>query len=378
MPLDIQSYYDVTPSRVLITRKFCKKVSEKQELLDKKGKLLVRTVKKGNVNELKEILQENIISIRYDNDFCLIFSCMNGYYHLVKVLVQYGYLNLNSVNIYEIFAYSIEWTAKMGHLKILQFLLDTLKEFNKFNSNVKSLLEKISLRNYNYDTNYSSLLDDNQVNIKKSKEIIKTNNEFNKFNNRNRNANITPFNEMLIDASNDYDNEIGVDYNEIELDRDEKDEQDEQDEDFDEQDEDFDEKDFDEKDDEYIEEDQKDDLFGEESEIDEIEVNDEVNEVNKVNDEVIKKTKKKVYNSLCFKTVKKNNFYLDGKKSDKSKRMEVILWLLSQEYIINTNYYFISKYVVKYNIINIINILKKHNKFIFEVGDLELEKINIY
>jgi hypothetical protein len=368
MPLDIQSYYEVTRSRVLITRKFCKKVSEKQELLDKKGKLLVRIVKKGNVNDLKEILQENIMSIRYDNDFCLIFSCMNGYYHLVKVLVQYGYLNLNSVNIYEIFAYSIEWSAKMGHLKILQFLLDTLKDFNQFNSNVKSLLEKISLRNYNYDTNYSSLLDDNQVNIKKSRETIKINNEFNKFNNRNRNANITLFNEMLIDASNDYDNEIGVDYNEIELDRDE------QDEDFDEKDEQ--DEDFHEKDDEYIEED---DLFGEESEIDEIEVNDEVNdEVNKVNDEVIKKTKKKVYNSSCFKTVKKNNFYLDGKKSDKSKRMEVILWLLSQEYIINTNYYFISKYVVKYNIINIINILKKHNKFIFEVGDLEVEKINIY
>lgn len=377
MPLDIQSYYEVTPSRVLITRKFCKKVSEKQELLDKKGKLLVRTVKKGNVNDLKEILQENIMSIRYDNDFCLIFSCMNGYYHLVKVLVQYGYLNLNlnTVNIYEIFAYSIEWSAKMGHLKILQFLLDTLKEFNQFNSNVKSLLEKISLRNYNYDTNYSSLLDDNQVNIKKSREIIKINNEFNKFHNRNRNANITPFNEMLIDASNDYDNEIGVDYNEIELDRDEKDD------DFDEKEKDEQDDDFDEKDDEYIEEDEEDELFGEESEIDEIhEVNEEieVNEVNEVNDEVIKKTKKKVYNSSCFKTVKKNNFYLDGKKSDKSKRMEVILWLLSQEYIINTNYYFISKYVVKYNMINIINILKKHNKFIFEVGDIEVEKINIY
>lgn len=361
MTLDIQSYYEVTPSRVLITRKFSKKFNEKQEILDKKGKLLIKTVKKGNVNELKELLDESTLGLRYDNDFCLVFSCMNGYYHLVKILIQYGYLKLSNIKLYQVFSYSIEWSAKIGHLKILQFLLDTLKQYNELTL-IKPLIEKISLRNYNYDTNYSSLLDDNQVNIKKSKEIIKKNNEFNKFNNRNRNANISMFNEMLINASNEYDDEIGVDYNENELDlADVHEEECDENGDDDEQDFDGEEKDYHHE--EELAEEIDENLFGEDSD-DDTELD-------------VKKNKKKVYNSLCFRNIKKKQFYLDGKKSNKSKRMQVILWLLSQEYIINTNYYFISQYIVKYNLDDIINILKKHKKFMLNVEHLTIQNINI-
>jgi hypothetical protein len=361
MPLDIQSYYEVHVSRVLISKKFSKKFNEKQEILDKKGKLIVKIVKKGNVNDLKEILEESTTGLRYDNDYSLIFSCMNGYYHLVKVLVQHGYLKLNlKLKLSEVFAYSIEWSAKMGHLKILQFLLDTLKSCNEL-CNVKSLLEKMLLKNYNYDRTYINMLDDNLINITKSKEIVKKNNEFNKFNKRNRNANISIFDEMLIDASNETD--LGVDYNENELDQEEiEDEIINDDIDIDDELE----PDQEEIDPEEKEDNDEHDLFGSDNESD---IESETESKNK------KQTKK--YNSLCFKKFKKNNVYFDGEKSNKSNRMEVILWLLSQEYIINTNYYFISRYIVKYKMENIINILKKHNKFMLHPENLNFNELNL-
>lgn len=375
MPLDIQSYYEVPVSRVLISKKFSKKFNEKQEILDKKGKLIVKTVKKGNVNDLKEILEESTIGLRYDNDYSLVFSCMNGYYHLVKVLVQHGYLKLK-LKLSEVFSYSIEWSAKMGHLKILQFLLDTLKQTNEL-SNVKLLLEKILLKNYNYDKSYINILDDNLINIKKSKEIVKKNNEFNKFNKRNRNANISMFDEMLIDVSNENDLGIGLDYNENELDQEELEEIDNNEEELEENEI----EDHHELDNEEIEENELDDHHEiEENEIDDNDLfgsdhdNESDHEIETKNEN---KKQIKKYNSLCFKKFKKNNVYLDGEKSNKSNRIEVILWLLSQEYIINTNYHFISRYVVKYKMENIINILKKHNKFMLHPENLDFKELKL-
>lgn len=367
MPLDIQSYYEPTQSRVLLSKTLSKKFNEKQEIINKKGRNIVKIVKKGNVGNLKEILEESIIGLRYDNDFCLIFSCMNGYYHLVKVLIEYGYLKLN-LKLHEVFAYSIEWAAKMGHLKILQFLLYTLKQNTNSMIYTKSLLEKILLKNYNYDTDYSNILDDNLSNIKKSKEILKKNNEFNKFNKRNRNANISMFDEMLIDASNENDLGIGSEYNEHELDGEIEKNEEEFNEEHNDEDKDNiyeDEPDNENKEHDYIEENENDDnLFGSENEEPE-------------NKKPEKKNKIKTYNSLQFRRLKKNKIYLTGEKSNKSKRMEVILWLLSEEYMINTNYYFISRYILEYKMENIINILKKHNKFMLQIEQLDFNNLTL-
>lgn len=368
MGLDIGSFYEARTTRVLTTKRFSVKVNEKQQLIEKNGKLLVKQTKKGTVNEIKETLEKNISGLRHDNDFCLVFSATNGYYHIVKILIEYGYLNYIKINknikLCDILLYSIEWSAKNGHLKTLIYLIDVVKSQNQLDF-IKDKLEKMILKNYNSPKDFSSLLKNNENNIKKSKEIIKKNNEFNKFNNRNKPANISIFDELMLNASNDHDNEIGVDYNEMELDLEENSE------------------DENSEDEEIIVEDEiepvEEELVDEENEIEDNFDDEDLfgEEENEPVEELSKKINKTSYTSTFFKKQKANLVYLDGVKTDKNQRIEVILWLIKQDYLPNTNYYFISRYITNNKMKDIIDILKSKGKYLLEIDDVNFELLNI-
>jgi hypothetical protein len=221
------------------------------------------------------------------------------------------------------------------------------------------------LKNYNSPKDFSSLLKNNENNIKKSKEIIKKNNEFNKFNNRNKPANISIFDELMLNASNDHDNEIGVDYNEMELDLEENSE------------------DENSEDEEIIVEDEiepvEDELVDEENEIEDNFDDEDLfgEEENEPVEELSKKINKTSYTSTFFKKQKANLVYLDGVKTDKNQRIEVILWLIKQDYLPNTNYYFISRYITNNKMKDIIDILKSKGKYLLEIDDVNFELLNI-
>lgn len=347
--MDIDSYIQIAQPRTLFSSKYSKKITERKDAIDKKGKILSKLVKKGDVNAVKDLLLVGKSGLRYDNDFCLLFSSRNGFYHMVKTLVSDGYLVYynNGSSLFDAFSSPLEWSIKNGHLKIVKYFLQVIHEIGQFPP-ARYLIENILLKNYNVDTDFSSLLKDNESNIKKSKMIVKKNEEFNIFNKKNKQANISIYDELLIDASNDFDNEIGVDYNKEELDFNEINEI------GDEIDEENDNVEYEEIDDAEINDEENEDLFGED-------------DFSDVSEEEIKihAKKKTKYKSPMFKN-KKSGKYMDGVKAKKNQRMEVILWLIAEGFDIKTNYTFVSNYAVRYQLTDVINILKMKRKFNFD------------
>src|SRR6476620_800808 len=189
----------------------------KQEKIDKRNANFIRIIKTGNIKLIKDLLENDLYSFRSNDEFCLYFCASHGFYHLVKVLVKYGYLrqeklykdnNRTYPPYHELFKRSLEWSAKNGHIKILKFLYKyTGVEANYF-------LSKIILRNFNILTDYSKLLEKNEKLIEKSNDIIKKTAKFNKDYNRNKMINISVFDEMLVNANDENENRIGLDYNE--------------------------------------------------------------------------------------------------------------------------------------------------------------------
>jgi hypothetical protein len=358
MPLDIQSYFPALESKTITTRKFSKKFMDRIEECEKRGKVFEKIVKKGNLSALKDQLDKDITGIKTNNHYCLLFSCSNGYYQIVKMLIEYVYLKEDTL--YKTFSYPIKRTIMNSHTNIMIYLLDILKVKNELEM-IKPIIETMVFLNFNIDVDYSLYLKDNELNIQNSRKIVKTNIEYNKTFNRNRNANISMFDELLIDASNDFDNEIGIDHVEEEETEEineinEGEGDDEGDEEGDEGKEDF----------EVEEDNEDDDLFGDESDIEE-----------EIEEKIVEKVKKLSlisgpYKSNIFKKNYNNNsISYNVIKNKKNKRIEIILWLLSNDYNIITNYQFISQYCVNYNLTQVITILKNKNKFLFN-EDIEM------
>jgi hypothetical protein len=326
----------------------------KQEKIDKRNANFIRIIKTGNIKLIKDLLENDLYSFRSNNEFCLYFCASHGFYHLVKILVKYGYLRQEKLykennRIYppynELFKQSLEWAAKNGHVKILKFLYKyTGSEANEF-------LSKIILRNFNIMTDYSKLLEQNEKLIEKSNDIIKKTDKFNKDFNRNKMINISVFDEMLVNANNENENRIGLDYNEDYASSGNESNCENENETGNESD-------------KSCNSDKE--MIIESDSENEFELQEDYPKLIKKNENKIKN-----YKSNFFRLYKNKSMlvYKDGIKSKKkSPTLLVILWLISKEIIVNTDYQFISNYASNHKLIKIINILKKHNKFMIDIS----------
>lgn len=333
----------------------------KQEKIEKRNANFIKIVKTGNIKLVRDLLENDLLSFRSNNEFCLYFCSSHGFYHLVKVLVKYGYIRQEKLYkdnnklyppFHELFKTPLEWAAKNGHLKILKFLYTyTGKDSNEF-------LSKIILRNFNIFTDYSNLLLNNEKLIEKTYDTIKKTTKFNKDYNRNKMIAISAFDEMLVNANDENENRIGLDYNQ----------------------------DYASSGDESNNNDEEIDNGNDSSESENEMVIDSDSESEQEEfEQQIKKNenKTKIYKSNFFRLYKNKSviLYKDGLKSKKkSPTLLVVLWLISKEIIINTDYNFISRYCLNHKLTSIINILKKNNKFMIDIsslnGHLELLEIS--
>ena len=362
--------------RFLFSRKLSKDHQEKIDSVDKKNKNFVKVIKKGNIDNVKDILQGGFNGFRYDNDFCLDFCVSNGYFHLVKVLVEYGYMRvknertkLNLVyDLAEIFKRSIQSAVKHGELKILKFLIQKSDDIER----CKEYLSYVLLNNFNPKINYNNLEISIQErkNVNNAKEVMNKNVAYNKAYDRNRPLNISMYHELLIGTEETAD--IGIDYNSSFKHLNVDDEPDSEPE-----------SELEAEDDIEDDPEDEDDIEAEEEPL--FETDEPLFETEELEPEPELKTKRspKSKDSTIEKMYTKHKVSRDrsfncGTKEKNTDHIDTILWLINQSVDVKTDYQFISNYVIRHNIKKTISILKSKKKFrpsisIVDFGNLKIE-----
>lgn len=370
-------------SRALLIKSFSKTYQEKLDKIDKVNKNFIKIVKKGNIDEVINAIKNTGNTFRCEDNYCLIFCAGNGYFHLVKALVEYGYLKIQlKQKLSDIFKIALQKASVNGHIDIVKYL------FKIGGSNCKEHIRYISLRNYNYVKNFDTNKTDNKTDynylkrIKNAQDSIYKISVYNKSHKRHKNS-IMNENELLLDYHNDND---GLEYDENYKFEDEENEEtndideiDDIEENKSDNESDNDEKeiDIDESDNECEIEDEN-DLFGESDNESEIGLN-EIQKKKKILikknvTEVKLKAKKPTFISKQkLKRKSKSSYMTDSDK--KSKTLEVVLWYLSQDIMVNTDYNFISNYCYKHKLTDILEFLKKNNKLRLNLDDFQNLKI---
>lgn len=386
----------VPEPRTIFVRKVAKECLEKRMAATKINNNFIKLVKQGDINVIKRILEAGKINFRCENDFCLYFCVANGYYHLVKILVENGYLKkkgmyspenkLESLELHSIFTVAIGWGIKNAHLQIVKYLLKVIKSDSQIGyQNIKKYIETITFKNFNYKRDYSALLSDpkTRVRIDSSKQIMTVNEKYNNDFNRNRRLNLSMYDQLLVYTDEqkgdgiDYDPDFKHDDSDSEPDLDQDQAEIEERGDSDSENE----LSLGDDDDE---EENGDEGGSESGDGSESEDGSEVEPVKNVTKKISKIKISTSKNSTVAKKCKKfkspffiKNYYNTmikykmGVKSEKQEYLDIVLYLISQEIMIKTNYIFISNYCVSHHLIHLINILKNNDKFKSDVPDIE-------
>lgn len=381
---------DQDGQRTILVKTFSKQYKEKLEKLEKLERNFIKLVKKGNVSHVLNFLSDesNLKLLRCQEDYCLNFCAGNGYEHLVKALVEYGYLKIKfNVELHVLIQEPIKKASINGHLGVVKYLYGVggpqLYPFLKTLYLTNFGCEKTIKVDDKSDVNYLSR-------IKKLQEDTEKMNIYNACHKKAKNT-MTMENELLLTEYNLQETGEEYDENYKFSDDDEPEaevpEEVEEVEEVEDENGSGDEMDIDENDEPKSETGSvDDDLFGSDSEAD----TEEVAETPKIAKKVL--AKKIVSTSFVKKwrvktdLKKKDSNFVSYKKEQKSKTMDVILWYLSKGIMIRTNYNFVSRYSVNHNLVDTIEILKKNNKFkvsdyytdsVGSVGSLDFEKANI-
>lgn len=368
-------------SRALVIKSFSKSYQEKFDKIDKVNKNFIKIVKKGNIDEVINAINNGGNTFRCEDNYCLIFCATNGYFNLVKVLVEYGYLKIKlKQKLSDVFKIALQKASVNGHLDIVKYL------FKIGGSECKEHIKYMSLKNYNYVKNFDiSKTDDNYLKrIKKAQDSVNKISDYNKSHKRHKNS-IMNENELLLDYH--YDND-GLEYDENYKFEDEAENEDNDDIDEIKENESVNESDNEEIDiisedeSEVQSEDDEKDLFGDSDSESDNEI--KLSELQKKKKILIKKNSSTLVSKVKAKKptfISKAKLKLKAKTSymtnydKKSKTLEVILWYLSQDIMVNTDYNFISNYCYKHKLTDILWFLKKNNKLLLNLDEFSEMKI---
>lgn len=347
MPLNIQDLIYKGPPRTIYVKSYnSKEAKQKLEFYENEKKNFFKIIKKADIKKIKIELEKSFAYFRADKDYCLEFCSANGFYHLVKVLLQDGYEKhklLHEEKGYEypkysdIFEKSLCRAFRNGHLNVMKLLLEYSKEDGK------KQLEKLTSKSFNLDVDYRQLITSNMDSIQNNINKINAINSYNNNHKTGKNykykeANVSTFDQMLINTFEE--TQIGEDYN-------------------------SDYKSDDNQDDEIQEDDiQEDDIQEDYQEIDDYNSEDKSDEEEPVKQKKVVTKKSKTYNRLYDK----KTHYKNGSKSESSRSLKTIIWCLENEIFINTNYSFISNYLVTHKMYHIIKILKNNNRFVSDLS----------
>ena len=88
----------------------------------------------GNLDNIKQLINSNVINIHADNEDGFIWACENGHKHIVEYLINL-YKNDNKyaiVNIHANDECGFRWACHSGHKHIVEYLINLYKHDNKY------------------------------------------------------------------------------------------------------------------------------------------------------------------------------------------------------------------------------------------------------